>query len=334
MPSPVGSTNDSPSIIPVRLPPVDLVRRASWVEKAAKAVLYILAAAAVIGAIGAACYVMAYPIAAALVGVAIALAVIGVIKGLNAIAHKLPKALEKTVHLIHAVATEILAFVAVSALYLFQGLFKKKITQGAPDERPILLVHGYLHNRSAWAYTMHRLKNAGFKSIYTINLWPPFGSIERDFSKLVKEKAIEIAKETGRDDLILVGHSMGGDVSLEALTSLDPDSTTRITHVATIASPVKGTPVAKIGIGPAREMEKGSPFTQRLQEKVAAHRGTVILNIGSTMDEIVPGKYAFLDHLPDDQKLLLEDVGHVALLGDSRVHDWLIEKLKDQRIEA
>lgn len=83
--------------------------------------------------------------------------------------------------------------------------------------------------------------------IYTIDLGSPFLSIE-EYAEKVKEKAKQIAHETGHTKLALIGHSMGGLVSAYYAIHLAPEGSIR--SVITLGSPMQGTKVAFFGVGP------------------------------------------------------------------------------------
>jgi triacylglycerol lipase len=161
-------------------------------------------------------------------------------------------------------------FLELIALIIFKLTFridltKKNPKKGESTHTPILLVHGYGHNSSAWIYLCYRLKKAGFHSLYSINLGSVQNSIEQ-YAEEVKRKALEIAESTGNKKLILLGHSMGGLVSAAYATHHS-----NVTHLVTLGSPLKGTKIAKWGRGQsARDMEPFSPFIVDLNRKIEA----------------------------------------------------------------
>ena len=326
--NPVDLKNDLPAH--PSIPQESTSKQNLRIQRAAKIVLCLLAGALALGVLALASYTLGYPLVIGLMAGAVALTVLGLLKAINTVAHRLPKPVEKAIHLIHAIVTEIFAVFTVILLYPLQGLFKKKITEKNPDERPILLVHGYLHNGSGWVYMMNRLKHAGFKSVYTVSLWHPFRSID-EYAEEIKLKAEQIQKETGRDDLMIVGHSMGGLVGSKAAANMG----NKVTHVVTLGSPLKGTPVSILGVGPnVREMGVNSLFVQDLKEKIKEQSAkTLFFEVASTGDGIVPAKYALLGQ-PKDQQMVLDDIGHMGMLFSPEVADQTIDWLKNYRIET
>jgi triacylglycerol esterase/lipase EstA (alpha/beta hydrolase family) len=247
---------------------------------------------------------------------------LGSIQILNALAPRLP--FPRVVHWLHAMSFELLALLTVAALRLFP-LKQTQLGNG----RPILMVHGYANHGGVWILLKKRLEILGYGPIYTINLGHPFRSIYH-YAEKVKMKAQEVASKTGRSDLILIGHSMGGLVSSLYATTLALPNT--VTDVITIASPLSGTPMAKIAIGlNAREMELNSEFTQKLRQAISANKEIRFHHIATKSDQVViPGISAVI---PDHKNLILEDLGHVGILYSQRVvdqiHKWLASSLAD-----
>lgn len=229
------------------------------------------------------------------------------------------------VHWIHAMTFESFAVLSAICLHPLSYFVSGRRSPSSVKGRPILLVHGYLHDASAWVYHIRQLKKAGLGPIYALNLGHPFRSMDR-YAKNVREYAARIEKETGRSDLTLIGHSMGGLVSTLYATRIAPPDTVK--QVITIGSPLGGTLVARIGIGPnAREMERNSELTIRLRKEIAQSK-IPFYQIGTKTDQLViPYSSAFVGDHPDRQ-FLLEDIGHVALLFSSRtanqIKAWLI----------
>lgn len=241
---------------------------------------------------------------------------LGGIQLLNFAAPRLP--FSRLIHWIHAMTFEFFAFLGVAAMRLIP--IREKISGKG---KPILLVHGYINNSSVWALQKKRLESLGFGPIYTINLGHPFLSI-RTYAEKVKTKAEAIARETGSKQLILIGHSMGGLVSSWYATHLASPNT--VTDVITIGSPLSGTSMARIGLGPnAREMEPNSLLLKELQLKISQNKQIRFSHIATRSDQLViPGNSAII---AGNRQFILEDIGHASLLYSSRVTDKISEWL-------
>lgn len=233
------------------------------------------------------------------------------------------------IHWIHASIFEAFGIMIVWCLRPIGYLWKLEMRCG--KGQPILLVHGYLHDSSAWIYLKRQLKLDGFGPIYMLNLKHPFLPIA-EYAKQVERRAIQIELETGRSDLVLIGHSMGGLVSSLYATEVAPKG--KVTDVITIGSPLAGTYVAKIALGPdGRQMERGSEFLKHLRNSILSSRGIRFYHMGTKTDELViPYTSAFIEEKGAKQ-FMVNDIGHVSLLYSPRVAEKLIAWLKDRNIK-
>lgn len=243
---------------------------------------------------------------------AVGVAWLGGVYLLNLIAPRLP--FSHAIRWSYAMTLELLALLGV---LLMRFIPANEVVRG--QGKPILLVHGYMNHGSVWRFPKKRLETLGLGPIYTIHLGHPFRSI-RHYAQKIKEKAEKIAKETGRKDLILIGHSMGGLVSGWYATQLAPVHT--VTDVITIGTPLFGTPVAHIGLGPnAREMEPNSTFLKELRAGIARKKGVRFYHLATKTDQLVfPVSSAIL---PENEHFIFEDIGHASLLYSKRVTDQI-----------
>ena len=249
---------------------------------------------------------------------------LGLIQAMNRIASYFPQRVATCIHWVHSLTFELFAFIAVFCLRPLHYLPGYRSATGAREGRPILLIHGYMHNSSAWAYLKGWLSQEGIGPIYCLNLGYPFRPI-RDFAEKVRQKAEQIEQETKRSDLILIGHSMGGLIAAWYATQCAPG---KVTDVITIGSPLAGTHMAKIGLGPnAREMECQSEFLKEFQQAIQKNTFTRFYHIGTKTDQIIiPHRSSILEGSLERQ-FIVEDIGHLSLLFSSRVarriHSWL-----------
>lgn len=188
---------------------------------------------------------------------------------------------------------------------------------------PILLVHGYMHNSSAWLYLRKRLLKAGFGPIYTINLGCPLQSIEK-YAERVKEKAQIIARQTGNKNLILIGHSMGGLVSSYYATTLAPENTVK--GIITMGSPLQGTKLSVMAYGRCIEqMRYRSQFVKDLNHKMEDAEDLRFVHLWSATDLIIrPARSAQL-RSPNAINEEFEGLGHVSFLYTPSVADRVIK---------
>ena len=242
---------------------------------------------------------------------------IGLIQVANRLAKKLPGPAAKAVHWLRALAIEPFALAAVFLLKPLQFVPAYQKPAGRFKGRPVLLVHGYLNSGAVWFFHRMRPKAMGFGPVYTIHLGHPFQSI-RTYAEKVQRRAEQIAEEAGRKDLVLVGHSMGGLVSSYYAAILAPEGT--VTDVVTIGSPLGGTPMARIGLGPnAREMEPGSELSKEVWAAIEKSRGVRFFHIAARPDLLVMPPSAALPGKDPSRHFVLDDLGHVGLLFSNRV---------------
>ena len=254
------------------------------------------------------------------------------VKLLNAFSSHLPRRIEVFIHWVHAMTFELLALITVPLMKVcrFSKNFHKPA--GNLQGRPILLVHGYCNDGSAWTFIKRKLVREGLGPVYTIDLGHPFRSI-RDYALKVKEKAELIRQEAHRSDLILIGHSMGGLVSTLYATDLAPTGT--VTDVITIGAPLAGTHVAKLGVGPnAREMRRSSELIGELHSKLAKERFARFYHIATNTDQmVIPSQSALLRHHPA-REFFFEDIGHASLLFSPRVASLITYWIKETKAES
>ncbi len=259
-----------------------------------------------------------YPsIASAIFYLAILLGFFGLVKLLNGFSSHFPAPLRRTVCWIHSLVFEGFAVVVSFLLRPSGYLTDQAVSTGSSEGRPILLVHGYLHDSSAWIFLKRELSKSGFGPIYTLNLAHPFLSI-RDYGTQVAKKAEKIAEERGRGDLVLIGHSMGGLVSSWYAATIAPRN--KALEVITIGSPLHGTYAAAIAIGPnGREMRRRSEFIQELQREIGRRSQVGFYHIASMADQLIlPGSSGRMGRDPK-KEYILDDIGHMTLLFSPRV---------------
>ncbi|WP_068469838.1 esterase/lipase family protein [Candidatus Protochlamydia phocaeensis] len=193
---------------------------------------------------------------------------------------------------------------------------------------PILFVHGYLHNGTGGLFHAAQLERKAREeglplgAFYSIDLPTPFHSIETH-AQQVKEKVEDIIRATGQAP-ILIGHSMGGLVCLKCAESCADE---QIKAIITLASPLKGTPLASVGIGKdAEEMRLNSSFVHALQQNDSDAIKARSYHMGSLTDLIVPDFSALPDYSTHFQSLFA--YGHTTFLYSQKVNSqiWKIYK--------
>ena len=194
-------------------------------------------------------------------------------------------------------------------------------------DTPVLLVHGFGHNRSAWMVLDRGLRRAGFTSVHTWN-HNPFRYDVPGLSTQLAERVELLRALTGADRVHVVGHSLGGILLRWYVQELGGDAT--VATAVTIASPHAGTELARWarGGGTAGQLAPGSWLMRRLRQG-ATPSSVRWIAYYSNLDMLVqPASSAMLT--PPALRatnVLAKDEGHLSILLSPRVTESIIEQL-------
>lgn len=192
-------------------------------------------------------------------------------------------------------------------------------------ERPVLLVHGYFMSRACFIFLYFRMRQAGRRAIFTINLRPRTAPIE-ELAQQLSEKVDEVLVLTRAEKIDIIGHSMGGIVARYYIEQLN--GAKKVHRLITLGSPHNGTKIAVFGIGAnARELKPGSEFMRALNSK-SLPQEVKYYSIWSTLDNLV---------LPQDTAELKDPavnikyhgIGHLTILFSAKVFLKIIEILEE-----
>ena len=193
-------------------------------------------------------------------------------------------------------------------------------------KRPVLLIHGYMCNRGFWNSWMRRLRYGGVPYC-AVTLEPAFGSIDDGIDAL--ELAVrEVTLATGLAPLILA-HSMGG-LKVRAWMRKYPTEA-RAHHVVTIASPHKGTWLARYGISRnARQVRIGSTWLEDLSRSEPRSRYRRFTCFYGHCDNVVfPMERATL---PGADNRHLEAAAHIQMALRDEVFQEVMRLLDMQHV--
>ena len=193
---------------------------------------------------------------------------------------------------------------------------------------PILLVHGYIHNRSAFLAMSRQLKRSGFRYVDGFNY--------NALTEGIPEAAVRLGAEvervldaTGADRVMIVGHSMGGIVARYYVQELGGEDT--VDTVVTLGSPHRGTYASYVGLGRATaQLRPGSSMMRRLES--SARPGPVRwIAYWSDLDVFVtPIGNAKLEHTAlQAHNVRVRDTGHLSLLASGWVLKDVLAHLTD-----
>lgn len=191
----------------------------------------------------------------------------------------------------------------------------------AKGPRPIIVLHGYAMNRANFIALALRLRKAGLGPVFGFEYWT-LGRVAAGARQL-GWFVDEVLAATGAREVDLIGHSMGGVVARYYISIAGGDE--RVHRVITLGSPHAGTDLGGLGVGhPAKELVLGSQLIQRLAAARAPQHAK-LTTILSHADALVPA--AHQPEVPGAERIVFDDLGHVALLGSRRVARAIIERL-------
>ncbi len=183
---------------------------------------------------------------------------------------------------------------------------------------PILLIHGFIDNRSIFNKLRRSLRRRGFDRVLTVNLPVMFRDIPTAAGKLAAQVG-ELCEKTGYERIHIVGHSLGGLVARYYVQRLGGDA--RVHTLVTLGTPHRGTLAAHLlPQRVVRQMRPGSRILAELDEPVA-HCRTRFVVFYSDLDQlVVPPDHGRLDH-PDlvVRNIFLRGVGHLSIPSNGRV---------------
>ena len=179
--------------------------------------------------------------------------------------------------------------------------------------RPIIVLHGYAMNRANFVPLAFRLRRAGLGPIYGFEYWTlgRTAAGARQLGWFVEQ----VLAASGAGEVDIIGHSMGGVVARYYITLGGGDRS--VHRLITLGSPHAGTDVSGFGVGhPTRELLVGSKLLARLAN-AAPPQHAQITTILSRADALVPA--AHQPEVPGAERIVFDDLGHVAMLGSRRV---------------
>jgi pimeloyl-ACP methyl ester carboxylesterase len=189
---------------------------------------------------------------------------------------------------------------------------------------PIVLLHGWVDNRSIFTLLRRQLRRRGFGRVVTMNYSVLTHDVPRAAARL-GALVESLCDETGYERVHVVGHSMGGLVARYYVQRLGGDA--RVHTLATLGTPHAGTRAAQLFVGRAvAQLRPGSPVLRELAGPAAGCR-TRFVAVWSDLDAmVVPKTSARLDH-PDlaVRNVFVRGVGHLSLPIDGRVVHEIVE---------
>ncbi|MER7914193.1 alpha/beta fold hydrolase [Streptomyces sp. NPDC096068] len=183
----------------------------------------------------------------------------------------------------------------------------------ARGRRPVLLLHGFVDNRSVFVLLRRSLARHGRDGIESLN-YSPLTCDLRAAAELLGRRVEEIRARTGHAEVDIVGHSLGGLIARYYVQCLGGDA--RVRTLVMLGTPHAGTTVARLATAHplVRQMRPGSGVLRELAGPAPGCR-TRFVSFWSDLDQVmVPVETARLDH-PDllVHNVRVSGIGHLAL---------------------
>ncbi|GEB56428.1 esterase/lipase family protein [Streptomyces gardneri] len=182
-----------------------------------------------------------------------------------------------------------------------------------PGVRPVVLLHGFVDNRSVFVLLRRVLNRHGRDCVESLN-YSPLTCDLRSAAELLGRRVEEIRARTGHAEVDIVGHSLGGLIARYYVQRLGGD--TRVRTLVMLGTPHSGTRVAPLADAHplVRQMRPGSAVLRELADPAPGCR-TRFVSFWSDLDQVmVPVETARLDH-PDllVHNIRVSGIGHLAL---------------------
>ncbi|HVF18772.1 MAG TPA: alpha/beta fold hydrolase [Mycobacteriales bacterium] len=183
---------------------------------------------------------------------------------------------------------------------------------------PIVLVHGWVDNRSVFTLLRRALQRRGFGRVVSMN----YNVLTHDVPRAARRLHAlveQLCEETGYEQVHVVGHSMGGLVARYYVQRLGGDE--RVHTLATLGTPHHGTRAAHLMLGRAvKDLRVGSAVIRELAEPAVSCR-TRFVAFWSDLDELVVPKVSAQIRHPDlsARNVFVRGTGHLSLPIDRRV---------------
>jgi hypothetical protein len=191
----------------------------------------------------------------------------------------------------------------------------------------VVLVHGFLCNAGMWGALKRALLTSGISKVYSVTLDPFYTSMPRSL-RVFERKLQRILNLSGADQVVLVGHSMGG-VLARIFAARRPRY---VEGLVCVGAPHAGTAlatwVASTRAGPARTDARWLIAFQNWEQDTQVPT----LNIWSKTDNIVSPQSSARLHFGAEQ--ILNDVGHLQLVFDRRALTTISTFILDQSNES
>jgi hypothetical protein len=192
-------------------------------------------------------------------------------------------------------------------------------------KKPLILVHGAFHNRSAFFELQQKLFQKGFSQVQGLELLTTVYSVDSLAEKLKDDVRTLVARnESLCEDprAQLVAHSLGGIIVRRALQ--DPNFVHHVCRVIFLGTPHQGLKRIPWSFPSIRSLHAESQLLKSLREDPLAP-GLSFWNLRGGLDVVTPLSSTFL---PNVFNRTYRSVGHAGLLSSQEVLSDVVEILE------
>lgn len=195
-----------------------------------------------------------------------------------------------------------------------------------PTRPPVILIHGYFHNHSAFLVMSRALRCAGFDHLHTVDYNPVLADLNELAERLAQEVQRMLAR-TGARRCVLIGHSMGGLVARHYVQLLGGDE--HVDTVVTLGAPHRGTYSSYLGIGPAAaQLRPGSAYLRMLDDSARPSSVRWVAFYSDLDFMVTPAVSAKLVHPAlAATNVRVRDTGHLSMLLSREVLAAVVAQL-------
>ncbi|MER7177254.1 esterase/lipase family protein [Streptomyces mesophilus] len=201
-----------------------------------------------------------------------------------------------------------------------------------PHDRPVVLLHGFIDNRSVFVLLRRTLARHGRRHLASLNYSPLTCDI-REAARLLGAHVEELCARTGQEQVDIVGHSLGGLIARYYVQCQGGDA--RVRTLVTLGTPHSGTRVVPaMNAHPiVRQMRPGSDVVAELAGPAPGCR-TRFFSFWSDLDQLmVPLETACVEH-PDllAHNVRVSGIGHLALPVHPAVATGIRQAIDDDAV--
>lgn len=186
---------------------------------------------------------------------------------------------------------------------------------------PVLLVHGFLCNHRVWDKVASALRQSGYP-VLAIDLEPLFTSID-DYAPLIERAVATLIAQTGAQQVVLVGHSMGG---LAIRAWLRKHGSQHAAKIVTLGTPHHGTQAPQwVSTPNGAQMKWHSAWLNELGHSETPLKRQLMHLALTHHDNIVhPQREQMLDGATVTE---FSGIGHLQMCLNDSVIAWLLRQL-------